>query len=350
VRDIILQGPAFCAANAAPVPPAKTALRIGIVAPRAETCRAGNAHTARRYAQFFRSAGHRVTLAEKWSGEPFDLLIALHAKKSGPSVLAFRKAYPERPIALVLTGTDLYRDLERSRAGQQSIHAASALVTLQEDGIRHLPAGIRRKAVTIVQSAESAKRTRRVRKNGEPLHVCVLGHLRYVKDPLRIAYALRALPPQTAILVTQAGAAIEKRYAVAARKLERQDSRYRWLGDLPHGRALKLLANSDLFALPSRTEGGANTISEAIAAGVPVIASRISGNIGLLGDDYAGLFSVGSTAECAALMRWCATDSAFLALLRRRVRALQPLVRPARERRLWLQLIQRLLRTKRRSA
>jgi putative glycosyltransferase (TIGR04348 family) len=276
---------------------------------------------------------------EAWSGEPVDLLVALHAKKSGASVLAFRKAYPDRPIVLVLTGTDLYRDLLRSRTAQRAVDAASALVTLQADALRFLSRSARRKAVAIVQSAETPAPRRVFRRKDDALRVCLLGHLRYVKDPLRIAFALRAIPRSVPISVTQAGGALEKRFAVAARRLEREDDRYRWLGDIPHAQALRLLAQSDLFALPSRIEGGANTISEAIAAGVPVIGSRISGNVGLLGRDYPGYFSTGSTSECAALLRRCATDATFLATLRRRVRALRPLVRPSRERALWLELI-----------
>jgi putative glycosyltransferase (TIGR04348 family) len=321
---------------------AGTSLRIGIVAPRTTTARAGNAQTARRYAGFFRSAGHRVTLTESWLGKPFDLLVALHAKKSAASVLAFRKAYPGLPIVLVLTGTDIYQDLPRSRAARDAIKAASALVTLQEDAITLLPPGARHKTEAIVQSAQAAAVVKRRPRDDGVLRVCVLGHLRNVKDPLRIAYALRLIPRDVPVAVTQAGAPLEERYAQAARQLERKDSRYRWLGDVAHARAMRLLAESDLFALPSRKEGGANTMSEAIAAGVAVIASRISGNVGVLGDDYPGYFTAGSTRECAAMLHQCATDAAFLATLRRRVCALRPLVQPARERRLWLQLVNRV--------
>ena len=62
-------------------------------------------------------------------------------------------------------------------------------------------------------------------------------------------------------------------------------------------------------------EGGANVVSEALAAGVPVLCSRISGSIGLLGEDYSGYFEVGDTAGLTELMLKCEQDKSFLTLL-----------------------------------
>jgi putative glycosyltransferase (TIGR04348 family) len=315
-------------------------LRIGIVSPVSATPRSGNAVTASRYARFFRSAGHLAHVIGAWNGEPFDLLVALHARKSARSVLAFTKAHPDRPAIVVLTGTDLYRDLRRSRLAQRAIAAAAALVTLQEDGVAYLPRAQRGKATAIVQSAMVPKRPPPPRSTTS-LTVCAIGHMRFVKDPMRVGCALRSLRKDEPISVVQAGAALEERYALAARRLERDDRRYRWIGDVSHARAVRLLQRSDLLAISSRAEGGANVVCEAIAVGTPVIASRISGNVGLLGRDYPALFRPGDTAACAALMLRALHDPAFSAELRRRVRALQPLVRPQRERRLWLALVNR---------
>jgi glycosyltransferase involved in cell wall biosynthesis len=115
--------------------------------------------------------------------------------------------------------------------------------------------------------------------------------------------------------------------------------RYRWLGELPRARTLGALAGSDLCVISSRMEGGANLLSEAVVAGVPVLASRIDGNVGILGDDYPGLFPLGDTSALARLFMQAETDQKFLSQLRIRIKKLAPLFDPAREERAWADLI-----------
>ncbi|HKQ90806.1 MAG TPA: glycosyltransferase [Blastocatellia bacterium] len=90
----------------------------------------------------------------------------------------------------------------------------------------------------------------------------------------------------------------------------------------------------------SRLEGGANVISEAIVAGTPVIASRIAGNIGLLGEDYAGYFSTGDNRGLARLMARVESDSEFLAELKSHCERLKSRFSPERE----LAALKRLIR------
>ena len=87
-------------------------------------------------------------------------------------------------------------------------------------------------------------------------------------------------------------------------------------------------------------EGGAQVIIEAIQSGTPVLASRISGNVGMLGKDYAGYFELGSAAELAALVRRCAAEPDFLALLQRQCQQRAPLFQPEHERRLVINLVE----------
>ncbi len=280
-----------------------------------------------------------MRVRERWAGEACDVLVALHARKSARSALAFARAFPARPLIVVMTGTDLYRDIAGSKLAQRAMRAAHAIVTLQPDGIGYLPRAVRAKARAIVQS--SPARTGAVSPRAG-MQVCVLGHLRYEKDPLRAAYALQRLARDVSLRVIQAGAALQPRFARAAERIARANARYRWLGEVTHARALRILRQSDLLVLSSRMEGGANVLSEAIAAGIPVLASDISGNRGILGASYPGYFPVGDTVACAALLERFARDPRFALALRRRVRALAALVRPARERRLWLSLLREL--------
>jgi glycosyltransferase involved in cell wall biosynthesis len=170
--------------------------------------------------------------------------------------------------------------------------------------------------------------------------VCVLGHLRPVKDPFRTAWAARLLPASSRLQVLQIGAALSK--AMERRALAERDSnpRYRWLGELPRWKALQHLARSRLLVLTSEMEGGANAVSEAIVHSVPVLSSRISGSIGILGADYPGYFPVGDTPALADLLLRAEADPTFLRTLKAQCDRLKPLFRPGRERTAWERLLQ----------
>ena len=118
-----------------------------------------------------------------------------------------------------------------------------------------------------------------------------MSHLRDVKDPLLAANAARLLPDRSRVRVVHAGRALSSDWEQAAREEERKNPRYEWLGDLPHEEAMYLLSGSRYLVLSSLMEGGASVIAEAVACGIPVLCSKIPGNIGMLGADYWGYFS-----------------------------------------------------------
>jgi len=317
-------------------------MRILVVTPAPRGARTGNRVTALRWARILRGFMHRVTVAARYAGQPCDLLVALHARRSFPSIVAYRRRHPRTPVVVAVTGTDLYHDLRSSASARRALEMATRIVALQPMAIASLPARARRKVRVIVQSAVRPRR--RPPRRSHAFEVCVLGHLRAVKDPFRAAAAARLLPPSSRIRVLHVGAAIEPGTAVRARAEHRRTPRYRWIGERPHAEALKILARSRLLCLTSKLEGGANVISEAAAAGVPVLSSRIDGSVGLLGPRYPGYFPVGDTRALAALLLRAETDPAFYAELRRGVRVLARLVRPARERAAWASLLAELLR------
>jgi hypothetical protein len=71
----------------------------------------GNRVTAKRWARVLRELGHRLAIVQTWRGEPCDLLLALHARRSADSALRFAREHPQKPLLVALTGTDLYRDI-----------------------------------------------------------------------------------------------------------------------------------------------------------------------------------------------------------------------------------------------
>ena len=310
-------------------------MRIQIVTPAPPGSRHGNRNTALRWAAHLRALGHRVAVDTEWRGGPADALIALHARRSHAAVAAWKEAHPARPLVLVLTGTDLYRDIRTDRDAKASLELADRLIVLQAEGLNELKASHRRKAAVIHQSV------RPIRRRSPPARqflVTVIGHLREEKDPFCVARALQYSKSKD-LQIVQLGKALSADMATQARKLMKREGRYRWLGELPHGAAMRWLARSHAMVISSRMEGGAHVVSEAIAAGVPVLASRISGNIGLLGDDYPGYFPVGDDRALSRLVDRARMDRAFLGILGKAVKARRALVRPAAERRALRSLI-----------
>jgi putative glycosyltransferase (TIGR04348 family) len=305
-------------------------VKIAIVTPAAASSRTGNRHTAQRYAAFLRSAGHAIRLAEEWDGRESDLLIALHARKSHESVARFRARFPERPLIVVLTGTDLYRDIRTDQSAQASLRLATLLVTLQDQGPSELPVRLREKTRVIYQSARAARLARPVERR---FRICVVGHLRAEKDPFRAAFALRHLLDVAALQVLQVGDALAPEFAEEARRLMRSEPRYRWVGGVAHSRALAWLGSSKLLVVSSVMEGGANVICEAARATVPVLASRIAGNIGMLGERYPGYFPFGDDRALARLIQRASSDAHFYRRLKRAVASRRRLFAPAAERR-----------------
>ncbi|MGH7899981.1 MAG: selenoneine biosynthesis selenosugar synthase SenB [Candidatus Binatia bacterium] len=315
-------------------------MRVLIACPAPARSRHGNRVTALRWARILREIGCRVRLVERYEGGDYDLLIALHARRSSAAVERFRARNRRRPIVVALTGTDLYRDLARNRSARRALETATRLVVLQPLGIRSLPRRLRRKARVVYQSAEKPKR--RPRRCRDIFEVAVIGHLRAVKDPLRAALAARRLPPRSRVRVVHLGKAMTAALATRARAETARNRRYRWLGERSRKETRAVLSRSQLMVLSSRLEGGANVISEAITASVPVLASRIPGSIGLLGARYPGFFDPGDTHALAKLLERAETDWRFYRRLKRAAAARAPLFDPAEETRSWRRLLDEL--------
>jgi putative glycosyltransferase (TIGR04348 family) len=315
-------------------------MRIAIITPAVAGSRHGNRVTALRWARLLRRLGHRVHVRQHYRGEPDDLLIALHARRSFLAIQSWRQANPHKGLVVALTGTDLYGDIHDDAKARESLELASCLVLLQPLGLNQLPERLRSKARVIYQSAQ-APRLRRPRDKAH-FDICVLGHLRPVKDPFRTARASRLLPTSSRQRVLHLGAALSRDMQTRVRREMAANSRYRWLGDVPRSRALQVLGSCRLLVHTSLLEGGANAVTEAIAAGVPVLSSRIAGSIGILGPDYGGYFPVCDTQALAALLHRAETDHRFYQSLKTQCRRLRPLVDPARELASWQQLLRQI--------
>lgn len=312
-------------------------MHIGIITPAAAKSLNGNRATANRWAGFLRQLGHKVTISVDWDGTAYDLMIALHAWRSAESIAAFKQQYPDLPLVLAMTGTDLYRFMiSHPEPTLTSIQSADRLVTLHRLATKVLPERIHHKVHVIHQSAVPLlKKKRSVRY----FDICVAGHLREEKDSMRVAYAVRDLPVDSRIRVLHFGKAHNDKWAAYAQEEMKINPRYHWFGEVPHWKVRKAYGSCHLMVLPSVMEGGANVISEATVAGLPVIATDIDGSVGLLGDDYAGYFPVQDTGALRELLLKAEAEPAYVKMLEQQCKQRAGLFTREAEKQGWADLL-----------
>ena len=278
--------------------------QLVIVSPALRDANNGNWQTARRWQQHL-VPDYAVRIVRDW---PTALacddaaMIALHARRSAGAIAAWDREHPGRGLAVVLTGTDLYRDIAVDAAAQRSLQLAHKLVVLQDAAPDSLPAPLRAKARVIYQST-TARKT--LEKSPRTLRAVMVGHLRDEKSPETLFAAARLLAGQREIRIDHIGEALDPALGEAARATMAAAPNYRWLGGLPHEATRRRIQRAHLLIHASRMEGGAHVIMEAVACGTPVLASAVEGNVGMLGADYAGYFPWGDAAALAALLRRC---------------------------------------------
>lgn len=299
-------------------------MNIQILTPAPPGSRAGNRATAERWQRLLEGAGHRVSVLTELSQSPCDLFIALHAWRSREAIATIRQTHPAVPVITALTGTDIYHhQQEYPRETCRSMELADALIGLHTLVEKDIPREYRSRLVTVLQSAEEI-----CEQEIQPLpggddgnffDVCVIGHLRDEKDALRAARACQHLSPDSRIRVTNAGKAHNREWQTRAETEQAENPRFRWLGELGATETRALMARSRLMVISSVMEGGANVVSEACRAGLPILASDIPGNRGLLGADYPGYFRVRDDRHLAELLSRAEHSPAFLAQLRRHV-------------------------------
>lgn len=318
---------------------------IAIISPALAKANNGNWQTASRWARFL-AGRYRPTIDTTWSQSDDsagpDAMIALHARRSAGAVIEFRAAHPSRPIVLVMTGTDIYRDIHTDAQAQQAMRMATTLVVLQAAALDELPPALRGKARVIHQSAPTLQPVHHARPRF--FDVIQIGHLRAEKDPMSFLQAAR-LVQSPRVRMLHVGGILDDAFLDAVNETGRLAPAYRWHGNLPHGRTRQLLKRCALLAITSTMEGGANVIIEAVTSGVPVLASRISGNRGMLGDDYAGYFPLGDAAALARLIDRAEADPAYLGLLRRQCAERARLFAPDSEQAALLDLMDNLTAT-----
>ena len=271
---------------------------------------------------------YRIALVDHWDGTPADVMVALHARRSAASIESWCDTRPHRPLAVVLTGTDLYRDIQIDASARRSLALADRLVVLHELAVDDLPTPYRDKAIACFQSTRTLTPMRKPQRH---LRALMVGHLRAEKAPQTYFDAAHRLLDRPDILLDHVGAALDPAWAVKAQLAQQACPAYRWLGPLPHTDARRRIKAAHVLVHPSMIEGGAHVLIEAVCSGTPVLASRISGNVGMLGADYGGYFETGDSKGLAALLKRCRDEPEMLDRLGAQCALRAPLFEPALE-------------------
>ena len=315
-----------------------------LVTPALADANNGNWQTARRWARML-SGHYRVRIAQTWTGKTAedqadDGLLALHARRSADAVAAWATLRPGKPLVVALTGTDLYRDIQIDAHAQRSLQLAERLIVLQDQGPLALPAALRKRCRVVLQSSTQRKT---LDKTHAHLRAVMVGHLREEKSPQTLFDAARALRADEGILLDHIGRSLDAQLGEAAQATMAVCPHYRWLGGLPHAATRQRIQRAHVLVHPSRMEGGAHVIMEAALSGTPVLASRVPGNVGMLGVDYAGYFAPGDAADLVRLLRAARKDMGkprgLLARLQSQCAARAALFEPAAEQAALLQAL-----------
>ena len=278
--------------------------RVVIVCPATPASNNGNWRTAWRWQRLLQGVA-AVRTVQQWPDAQAghdDVLLALHARKSAPSIAAWHAQHGARGLGVALTGTDIYPDITRDAVAMASLEMAASLVVLQEQALLALPAVHRSKARVVFQSC-SARQP--LVKTTRHLRVLMVGHLREEKNPAMLWRAVRAIAPDAGVLIDHIGNALDPALAREAEATAQDCPHYRWLQGLSHRATLQRIQRAHLLVHTSRSEGGAIVITEAIRGSTPVLASRIDGNVGLLGTDYGGLVEPDDDQALAARLLQC---------------------------------------------
>lgn len=313
-------------------------MKIVLITPALPHSRAGNRATAIRWKNILSELGHKIELKTAFISGQYDAMVALHSWRSAKSIRHFNDQHSEKPLIVALTGTDLYKFIKtHPKPTLHSIKIADALIALHDLAHLAIPNVYRKKISVIYQSAKPI--TRMEKKNKRNFDVCVIGHLREEKDPLRAAYAVRDLPENSRIRIKQFGKAHTQDWAKRARQEMKSNPRYHWYGEVPHWQVRKQYATADLMVLSSRMEGGANVISESCVAGLPVVASNIVGSIGLLGKNYPGYYAVGHTKSLRKILLQVEADKTLINKLQKACTAKASLFIYEKEKNSWKNLL-----------
>jgi glycosyltransferase involved in cell wall biosynthesis len=316
-------------------------MKVLVTTPYARDSLQGNTVTAKRVVSILLETGLDASvISNDDKVEYADVIIALHARKSAHFIDDFLALNPAGKVIVYLTGTDLYHDIPNGcQICERSMSLADVLVVSHELTLNALPEKYRKKAMSVHKSIQLPDFLGEEKIEIDPNLFTIIGHLRAVKQPFMAVESMQLLEDSVRVKLVLLGNEIDEDSGEIARSWEAIDSRFQWLGGVEYLQALQWMRRSVATINTSLIEGGANSVGESIMLGVPVLATRIEGNIGMLGEDYAGYFSAESKQELADIMQRVISDADFLAMLREQVRVRKKKFTRENEKQDWMNVL-----------
>jgi len=317
-------------------------MKVIVTTPYGRDSLQGNTVTAQRVVSILEESGvdaMMLCMGEEVQGA--DVMIALHARKSAHYVADFRELNPEGKVIVYLTGTDLYEDIPGGcLVCKESMEQADGLVVSQEASLRSVPKEFLAKTEVVYPSIELPEDLSGDCETESDLFLLV-GHMRAVKQPFMAVEALQLLDDSVRLVLL--GNEVDSGMGAMAKEWQGRDPRFEWLGGLGYVETLRWMRRSVVTMNTSLMEGGSNSVGESIVLGVPVLATRIEGNVGMLGADYEGYFEVGDAQGLSDLMCKVLNEPCFLERLRGQVRVRGERFSRKNEASGWMNLIQRIV-------
>lgn len=279
----------------------------------------GNAVTALRMQNLLLESGLDVAIHERGDAPMHArCLIALNARKSAREIFDFHHRQPESAIVSLLTGTDVnHPEMEDlSSATIKALRLSTSVVSLHDGFTHRIPEDLLGKTKVIYPSVQLPSGFSHC--PVEPKKVMIAGNYRVEKNPTLMMSAVRKLA-ELPLDFHAYGAGGD--YQEHLDQTAAECSNFYFHGVQDHGVVLKEMQSMHALLNTSTEEGGANAICEAVAIGLPVLASRIDGNIGMLGFDYEGFFTSGDLQSLTDLLTRMDRDEAFYQTLKRQVAA-----------------------------
>jgi hypothetical protein len=301
-------------------------MHIALITPEASPRDDALIRMADRWAAYLRGAGHTAARDVSWHGQDADLLIATDDPRHLPIITRWSHAHPTRPLVIVL-GSSTATDAQHGP--QNMLRLAHRLVLLQTLESSSLATEWHGKTRVIYPSSPALMRE-------IPTTLCdflvlLISPLNEACDPFRVALASAYLPEHSRIRIHHYGAAHSAGMALIARRAEARLPRYHWHGEAPHDELRRQLLSADVLIHSAPLEGVTPFLNDALAAGLPVIASLESGKGGLLGQDYSGYFPAGDEARLARQISRAEHDPDYYGELSRQSQARGQLMTPERE-------------------
>ncbi len=284
---------------------------IKIFSPSGDNVVTGNYVTAKRYAYHLQNLGHRVFICNGFEGkvnvEGLRCAFVLHAEKGFHVIKEL--AAKNVPVVLVLTGTDLYRDIISTKNSKKehclkSIQLASAIVVLHENAVSDLLKVVsfpRERIFVVLQSVVDFKKRSFFFKKKNHYKILLLSNIRKEKGIIiAISGFLEFQKNNDArykFTLDHIGGVLDQGYFKKIINLLEGVKNVSFLGSIEKEKLQMILAGYDLLLHSSLIEGGSLVIQEAQNAGLPIIASDISCHTALLGSEYVGLHSAGSSKD-----------------------------------------------------